>query len=73
MKVLIFLKGKPKPVLFDNVDRYSAQGSLTLIFDDTNELVIAEGQWREARVIRFGVLEHDTPPPEEESVNAHIE
>lgn len=68
MKVLIFLKGKPKPVLFDNVDRYSAQGSLTLIFDDTNELVIAEGQWREARVIRF-----ETPPPEEESVNAHIE
>ena len=53
MKVLVFIKGKAKPLLFTEVKAYTAAGELTLTFEDTNELVLAEGQWREARIQRF--------------------
>jgi len=50
-KVLVFVKGKSKPILFENVTMYSLIGSgLQIYFEDGSQCLIAAGQWREADV-----------------------
>jgi len=66
MKVLVFVKGHRKPHLFTEVREYQAAGELTLTFEDTNELVLAEGQWREARIQHY----EEAPPVVDEGATS---
>jgi len=49
--MLVFVKGKPKPALMENVARVSVEsGALWIVFEDGSEVLIADGQWREADI-----------------------
>ena len=49
--MLVFVKGKPKPALMENVARVAVEsGALWIVFEDGSEVLIANGQWREADV-----------------------
>lgn len=52
MKVLVYVKGKPRPLLMENVGDYAVLngGALRILFEDGSAILLADGQWREVDV-----------------------
>lgn len=69
-KVLVFIKGKSRPVLMENVAEANIQGgALTILFEDGSRTWIADGQWREADIqaMTAPVVIQDRQVPVEEA------
>lgn len=51
-KMLVFIKGKPRPALLENIASYHVGfgGELVCTFEDSSVVIFADGQWREVDV-----------------------
>lgn len=61
LKVLVYIKGANKPILFDAVSYEFVEGALTIIFKDGSRVHYSPSKWTQVSLVAPEAAPEETP------------